>query len=99
MGGKAWLMALRFELPVTPHPSPTHAHSKLVARCRYSYTAGPKGEDGRSGFGLNITANTRDERLGVELWIPGAGGAGIGCRDPSFHKTCPESDGTTGILT
>ena len=26
---------------------------------------------GRSGFGLNITANTRDERLGVELWIPG----------------------------
>lgn len=27
---------------------------------------------GRSGFGLNITANTRDERLGVELWLPGA---------------------------
>ncbi|KXK04055.1 MAG: hypothetical protein NBKEAIPA_01342 [Nitrospirae bacterium] len=27
---------------------------------------------GRSGFGLTITANTRDERLGVELWIPGA---------------------------
>ena len=27
---------------------------------------------GRSGFGLNITANTRDERLGVELWMPGA---------------------------
>ena len=27
---------------------------------------------GRTGFGLNITANTRDERLGVELWIPGA---------------------------
>jgi hypothetical protein len=27
---------------------------------------------GRSGFGLNITANTRDERLGVELWISGA---------------------------
>lgn len=27
---------------------------------------------GRSGFGLNITANTRDGRLGVELWIPGA---------------------------
>ncbi len=27
---------------------------------------------GRSGFGLNLTANTRDERLGVELWIPGA---------------------------
>jgi hypothetical protein len=26
---------------------------------------------GRSGFGLNITANTRDERLGVELWLPG----------------------------
>ena len=26
---------------------------------------------GRSGFGLNITANTRDERIGVELWIPG----------------------------
>lgn len=26
---------------------------------------------GRAGFGLNITANTRDERLGVELWIPG----------------------------
>ena len=26
---------------------------------------------GRSGFGLNISANTRDERLGVELWIPG----------------------------
>jgi hypothetical protein len=26
---------------------------------------------GRSGFGLNITANTRDERLGVELWMPG----------------------------
>ena len=24
---------------------------------------------GRSGFGLNITANTRDERLGVELWL------------------------------
>lgn len=28
---------------------------------------------GRAGFGLNITANTRDERLGVELWIPGPG--------------------------
>lgn len=27
---------------------------------------------GRSGFNLNPTANTRDERLGVELWIPGA---------------------------
>jgi hypothetical protein len=27
---------------------------------------------GRSGFGLNITANTRDQRLGVELWMPGA---------------------------
>lgn len=27
---------------------------------------------GRSGFGLNITANTRNERLGIELWIPGA---------------------------
>lgn len=27
---------------------------------------------GRSGFGLNMTANTRDERLGVELWIPDA---------------------------
>jgi len=26
---------------------------------------------GRSGFELNITANTRDERLGVELWMPG----------------------------
>lgn len=26
---------------------------------------------GRSGFGLLPTANTRDERLGVELWIPG----------------------------
>lgn len=26
---------------------------------------------GRSGFWLNITANTRDGRLGVELWIPG----------------------------
>lgn len=24
---------------------------------------------GRSGFALNITANTRDERLGVELWM------------------------------
>lgn len=27
---------------------------------------------GRSGFGLNITANTRDERLSVELWMPGS---------------------------
>lgn len=26
---------------------------------------------GRAGFGLNITANTRDARLGVELWMPG----------------------------
>lgn len=26
---------------------------------------------GRSGFGLNITANTRDERICVELWIHG----------------------------
>lgn len=26
---------------------------------------------GRSGFGLNFTANTRDNRLGVELWMPG----------------------------
>lgn len=26
---------------------------------------------GRSGFGLNITANTRDARLGVELWMHG----------------------------
>jgi len=25
---------------------------------------------GRSGFGLSITANTRDERIGVELWVP-----------------------------
>ncbi len=24
---------------------------------------------GRSGFGLNVTANTREERLGVELWL------------------------------
>ena len=29
---------------------------------------------GRSGFNLNITANTRDERLGVELWVPRADG-------------------------
>ena len=29
---------------------------------------------GRSGFGLSITANTRDERIGVELWIPRADG-------------------------
>lgn len=28
---------------------------------------------GRSGFRLNITANTRDARLGVELWMPGEG--------------------------
>lgn len=28
---------------------------------------------GRSGFGLNITANTRDARIGVELWMPGIG--------------------------
>jgi len=27
---------------------------------------------GRSGFGLNITANTREERVGVELWMPGS---------------------------
>lgn len=27
---------------------------------------------GRAGFHLNPTANTRDQRLGVELWIPGA---------------------------
>lgn len=26
---------------------------------------------GRSGFALNITANTRDERIGVELLVPG----------------------------
>lgn len=26
---------------------------------------------GRAGFHLNITANTRDDRLGVELWMPG----------------------------
>jgi hypothetical protein len=26
---------------------------------------------GRSGFGLNITANTRDERICVQLWMPG----------------------------
>ena len=26
---------------------------------------------GRAGFGLNITANTRDQRLGVELWLSG----------------------------
>lgn len=26
---------------------------------------------GRSGFGLNFTVNTRDNRLGVELWMPG----------------------------
>ncbi len=26
---------------------------------------------GRSGFGINITANTREQRLGVELWLPG----------------------------
>ena len=26
---------------------------------------------GRSGFGLNFTANTRDDRIGVELWMPG----------------------------
>ena len=28
---------------------------------------------GRSGFSLIVTANTRDERLGVELWMPGEG--------------------------
>lgn len=27
---------------------------------------------GRAGFELNLTANTREERLGVELWMPGA---------------------------
>lgn len=27
---------------------------------------------GRSGFGLNITANVREERLGVELWLYGS---------------------------
>ena len=27
---------------------------------------------GRSGFGLNITANTREERLGVELYLSGS---------------------------
>jgi hypothetical protein len=27
---------------------------------------------GRSGFGLNPTANTKEDRLGVELWMPGA---------------------------
>ncbi len=26
---------------------------------------------GRSGFGLNFTVNTRENRLGVELWLPG----------------------------
>lgn len=26
---------------------------------------------GRAGFGLNFTVNTRDNRLGVELWMPG----------------------------
>ena len=26
---------------------------------------------GRSGFGLHTTANTKDRRIGVELWIPG----------------------------
>ena len=26
---------------------------------------------GRAGFGLNITTNTRDERIGVEIWMPG----------------------------
>lgn len=26
---------------------------------------------GRSGFGLNFTVNTRDNRIGVELWMPG----------------------------
>lgn len=26
---------------------------------------------GRSGFGLNFTVNTRDDRIGVELWMPG----------------------------
>ncbi|HEX9082799.1 MAG TPA: DUF4268 domain-containing protein, partial [Holophagaceae bacterium] len=29
---------------------------------------------GRSGFNLNLNANTRDERLGVELWVPRADG-------------------------
>jgi hypothetical protein len=27
---------------------------------------------GRSGFGLSITTNTRDEKLGVELWMSSA---------------------------
>jgi hypothetical protein len=27
---------------------------------------------GRSGFGLNPTVNTKEDRLGVELWMPGA---------------------------
>jgi hypothetical protein len=34
--------------------------------CHWLYTS-----IGRSGFGLNITANTRDERLGVELYLSG----------------------------
>jgi len=28
---------------------------------------------GRSGFQLNLTANTRDEKLSVELWLTGTG--------------------------
>ena len=42
---------------------------------------------GRSGFGLNITANTRDERLGVELWMPGLEG------EEAFRKSLYAEEG------
>jgi hypothetical protein len=59
---KFWMALIEYLSKKAPHirpqnPRPQHWLNNSI---------------GRAGFGLNITANTRDERLGVELWIPGA---------------------------
>lgn len=47
---------------------------------------------GRSGFGLNSIANTRDERIGVELWISGTGAK------KHFANLLPQKDAVEGQL-
>jgi len=47
---------------------------------------------GRSGFGLNSIANTRDERIGVELWM-----SGIGAKK-HFADLLPKKDEIEGEL-
>lgn len=58
---KFWIALIEYLAANAPHirpqkPRPQHWLNNAI---------------GRAGFGLNPIANTRDQRVGVELWIPG----------------------------